>query len=208
MRLFSDKGWDRAGGGTRGYPGLGLNYRASELVAAVALPQLSSLDDALARRRHSATLLDAAVDKAPGMTRWQPLSGCDTSYWCYPFSAPAGETAPWAEALAAEGVPTTPGYIGEPIYTCMAALRDDQYPPDLSPRGTDPADDLLAARGPHHRRDLRRRRRHHQGRGRIRTLTVAEAPNLTSCPRCVFVFLRTNPLRSRALISDINIMSS
>ncbi len=151
MRLFRDKGWDRAGGGSRGYPRLGLNYRASELVAAVALPQLGTIEDVLARRRASAAILDAAVDEAPGVTRWVPPAGCDASYWCYPFFVPGGETARWAEALAAEGVPTTPGYIGEPIYSCMAALQEGtfgtsrypldlgvdgrgHYPPDLCPR--------------------------------------------------------------------------
>ena len=136
MRLFRDKGWDRAGQGARGYPRLGLNYRASELVPAVALPQLSTLDDVIARRRHLAALLDAAVDKAPGVTAWQPLAGVDTSYWCYPFFVPQGETARWGAALAAEGVPTTPGYIGEPIYACMAAL-EDAYPPELCQNARD-----------------------------------------------------------------------
>jgi len=135
MRLFSDKGWDRAGAGARGYPRLGLNYRASELVAAVTLPQLSTLDAVLAGRRRLAALLDVAVDKAPGVTRWQPLTGCDASYWCYPFFVP-GDVTRWADALAAEGVPTTPGYIGKPIYECMAALAD-AYPPGLCPRATD-----------------------------------------------------------------------
>jgi dTDP-4-amino-4,6-dideoxygalactose transaminase len=152
MRLFSDKGWDRAGGGARGYPRLGLNYRANELVAAVSLPQLATLDDVLARRRRSAALLDMAVDKAPGAGRWNALAGVEASYWCYPFFVPAGETAKWAEALAAEGVPTTPGYIGEPIFSCMSALQGDGtfgtsqyplnlgldgkgvYPPDLCPQ--------------------------------------------------------------------------
>ena len=146
LRLFRDKGWDRAGAGARGYPRLGLNYRASELVAAVSLPQLSTLDDVLDRRRRHAATLDVAVDKAPGATRWAASPGCDASYWCYPFFVPAGETAWWAEALAAEGVPTTPGYIGEPIYACMAALQGGgtfgtsdhplagrAYPPDLCP---------------------------------------------------------------------------
>jgi perosamine synthetase len=132
MRLFSDKGWDRAGAGARGYPRLGLNYRASELVAAVTLPQLSTLDSVLARRRRSAALLDVAVDKAPGVTRWQPPAGCDASYWCYPFFV-SGDITRWADALAAEGVPTTPGYIGKPIYECMAALQDS-YLPGLCPR--------------------------------------------------------------------------
>ncbi len=80
-------------------------------------------------------LLDVAVDKAPGVTRWQPLTGCDASYWCYPFFVP-GDVTRWADALAAEGVPTTPGYIGKPIYECMAALAD-AYPPGLCPRATD-----------------------------------------------------------------------
>jgi perosamine synthetase len=108
----------------------------------VALPQLATLDDVLARRRRSAAVLDVAVDKAPGVTRWHPLAGCDASYWCYPFFVPTGETAKWAEALAAEGVPTTPGYIGEPIYACMAALQGDgtfgkgHHPLDLAAAGT------------------------------------------------------------------------
>ena len=122
MRLFRDKGWDRASAGARGYPRLGLNYRATELVAAVALPQLGTLDDVLARRRRLAGLLDAAVDRATGATRWTAPSECDTSYWCYPFLVPAGRTAAWGEALAAHGVPTSPGYIGEPIYSCLTAL--------------------------------------------------------------------------------------
>jgi perosamine synthetase len=161
MRLFRDKGWDRAGHGARGYPRLGLNYRASELVAAVALPQLSTLDDVLARRRHAAALLDAAVDKAPGVHRWTPLAGVDASYWCYPFFVPHGETARWGEALAAEGVPTTPGYIGEPIYACLSVLQGDgtfgssqypltlavagrgEYPPDLCPTARDALQRLM-----------------------------------------------------------------
>jgi perosamine synthetase len=141
MRLFSDKGWDRAGAGARGYPRLGLNYRASELVAAVTLPQLSTLDAVLARRRHSAGVLDMAVDKAPGTTRWMPAPGCEASYWCYPFFV-SGDIARWAEALAAEGVPTTPGYIGKPIYECMAALADT-YPPSLCPRASDALKHLM-----------------------------------------------------------------
>lgn len=126
LRLFRDKGWDRASAGARGYPRLGLNYRATELVAAVALPQLATLDDVLDRRRHLASVLDAAVDRAPGATRWAPLSECDTSYWCYPFFVPTGQPAAWGEALAAQGVPTSPGYIGEPIYSCLTALRPGQ----------------------------------------------------------------------------------
>jgi dTDP-4-amino-4,6-dideoxygalactose transaminase len=146
MRLFRDKGWDRAGAGARGYPRLGLNYRASELVAAVALPQLARLDSVLERRRQSAAALDIAVDKAPGVSRWSALPGCSASYWCYPFFVP-GEVGRWGAALAAEGVPTTPGYIGEPIYACMGALQGEgtfgsgdhplngrTYPEELCPR--------------------------------------------------------------------------
>ena len=132
MRLFRDKGWDRASAGARGYPRLGLNYRATELVAAVALPQLATLDDVLDRRRHLASVLDAAVDRAPGATRWTGPSECDTSYWCYPFFVPAGQTAAWGAALAEHGVPTSPGYIGDPIYTCLTAL-EPKYPKGLCP---------------------------------------------------------------------------
>lgn len=161
MRLFRDKGWDRAGAGARGYPRLGLNYRASELVAAVALPQLSTLDAVLDRRRTLAAVLDKAVDNAPAVRRWTALDGCETSYWCYPFFVPSGETARWGEALAAEGVPTTPGYIGEPIYACLGPLQDNRtfgagnyplnlavdgagtYPPDLCPKAREALNQLM-----------------------------------------------------------------
>lgn len=161
MRLFRDKGWDRAGAGARGYPRLGLNYRASELVAAVALPQLSTLDSVLDRRRTLATILDKAVDNAPAIRRWSALDGCEASYWCYPFFVPSGQTARWGEALAAEGVPTTPGYIGEPIYACLGPLRDNRtfgtsnyplnlakdgagtYPPDLCPNARSALNQLM-----------------------------------------------------------------
>lgn len=161
MRLFRDKGWDRAGAGARGYPRLGLNYRASELVAAVALPQLSTLDAVLDRRRTLAAVLDKAVDNAPAVRRWSTLEGCEASYWCYPFFVPSGQTARWGEALAAEGVPTTPGYIGEPIYACLGPLQSGvtfgtsnyplnlaqegagTYPPDLCPSAREALNQLM-----------------------------------------------------------------
>ena len=46
-RLFVDKGWDRAGG-IRAYPFLGMNYRMTELQAAVALAQLRKLPRSIA----------------------------------------------------------------------------------------------------------------------------------------------------------------
>ncbi|WP_020386977.1 DegT/DnrJ/EryC1/StrS family aminotransferase [Kribbella catacumbae] len=63
MRLFMDKGWDRSGG--RVHLMLGLNYRMTELVAAVARAQLGKVADVVKRRRESAEQLIVALGGGP-----------------------------------------------------------------------------------------------------------------------------------------------
>ncbi|KGN30856.1 hypothetical protein N802_05530 [Knoellia sinensis KCTC 19936] len=137
MRLFRDKGWDRSTSGARSYPSLGLNYRASELVAALAIPQLPILGGRITvRRRHAATL-DSGVTQIRGLKPWTPAPRVHASYWAYPFMVEGGRRDEWAAALLAEGVPTSPGYTGAEIHQCMAALHEagtfggTRYPLDL-----------------------------------------------------------------------------
>lgn len=124
MRLFRDKGWDRTGTGARAYPQLGLNYRITELQSAVALPQVDALPEVLRRRRNHAARLDAALADLPSVHRWRPPPQAECAWWCYPFLIESGLRDRFAEALAAEGVPTTVGYIGEPIQACLSATAD------------------------------------------------------------------------------------
>lgn len=147
MRLFRDKGWNRKGYGARSYPIFGMNYRMTELQAAVGIPQLKTVRQVVERRHALALRINTHLKGIPGVAPFVPIDGCDGSYWNYPFEVTAGTTHAFAAALAAEGVPTLPGYTGEPIYMCMSALRDhktfgsSQYPfiePFHSPVSYDP----------------------------------------------------------------------
>lgn len=122
MLLFRDKGWHRAGYGPRSYPFLGMNYRMTELQAAVGIPQLATLPEVVERRRVLAARLDERLASHPGIEPFVPVRGCRASYWAYPFEV--DDPAPLAGALTAAGFPVLAGYIGEPIYRCMSALRD------------------------------------------------------------------------------------
>lgn len=124
MRLFRDKGWNRRGFGPRSYPSFGMNYRMTELQAAVGIPQLRTLQQVIDRRRSLAERINSHLRDDASVSLFGPLNGSDASYWTYPFEVPQGRTVSFGEALAFEGVPVLAGYIGEPIYQCMSALRD------------------------------------------------------------------------------------
>lgn len=125
MAMFCDKGWRRGDVGSRSYPVLGMNYRMTELQAAVGLPQLERIDAVVARRRQLADRIDSQVADAPGVRAFAPRNRPDASFWVYPFEVVDHDAHEFADALAAEGVPVQPGYIGEPIYRCMSPVQDN-----------------------------------------------------------------------------------
>lgn len=125
MAIFRDKGWRRGDLGARSYPILGMNYRMTELQAAVGLPQLARLDSVVARRRQLADRIDNHLAAAPGVQAFAPRNRADASYWAYPFEVVDHDAHEFAEALAAEGVDVAPGYIGAPIYQCMSPVQDN-----------------------------------------------------------------------------------
>lgn len=158
MRLFRDKGWDRSAHGARSYPQLGLNYRLTELQSAVALPQLATLDEVVSRRRTHASRLDEALASMDGVEVWTPPAHAPATYWCYPFFVPEQWRDPMTAALAERGIPVTAGYIGAPVFECLAATHDQTtfgesgYPFTLAPAGFSYADVAV----PHTRRALDR----------------------------------------------------
>ncbi|GGU26178.1 aminotransferase DegT [Streptomyces lavendofoliae] len=125
MRLFMDKGWDRAEG--RIHRTMGLNYRMTELVAAVARVQLTRVAGVVARRRASARLLADAVAALPGVTVPRPYPG--HAWWVVPLLV--DDNTRWAAALEGLGVPALPGYLERPLYANPALSG---YPPGLCPR--------------------------------------------------------------------------
>ncbi len=128
MRLFTDKGWDRTEG--RVHRELGLNYRITELAAAVARAQLGKVAEVVRVRRERAEQLTAALADLDGVAVPQRRAG--HAWWLFPLLVDDNDR--WAKALAAEGVPAMPGYlertlyanpvfIGYPAGTCPEAER-------------------------------------------------------------------------------------
>jgi dTDP-4-amino-4,6-dideoxygalactose transaminase len=154
MRLFADKGWPRDTD-ERTYLFLSLNYRMTELAAAVTRAQLPRLRGVVDDRRAAAARTSAALADLAGVT--VPPDPGDHVYWLYPLildPAVAGDMHEWAAALAAEGVPANGGYLTGPLYAAPV-LRDRvtygesgypigavEYPPGLCPT----AEELIARR--------------------------------------------------------------
>lgn len=117
MRLFLDKGWDRAGG--RVHLILGLNYRMTELTAAVARAQLAKVGEVVKRRQErAAQLVEALAGSAhslPGLTDVGLPALPGHAFWLFPLIV-AGDNKRWADGMAAEGIPVSAGYLDRPLY--------------------------------------------------------------------------------------------
>ncbi len=115
-RLFADKAWPRDTD-ERTHLFLSLNYRMTELQAAVARAQLPKLAGIVGDRRARAQQLTEAIADLPGL---RPAPSEGTSYWQFPiFVDPeqaGGDGHPYAKVLGAEGIGASAGYIQRPLY--------------------------------------------------------------------------------------------
>lgn len=120
-RLFVNKAWPY-GKEHPDHEFLALNYRMSELTAAVANAQLAKLDDALAQRRATAAALHDAVVAIEGLRPPAVDPGDRPAWWRYAVRVdravvPGGPEAV-ADALRPLGVPAAPRYIQKPAFAC------------------------------------------------------------------------------------------
>ncbi|MEU6731433.1 DegT/DnrJ/EryC1/StrS family aminotransferase, partial [Nonomuraea wenchangensis] len=139
MRLFADKGWDRAAG--RSHAAFGLNYRMTELQAAVARAQLAKLPGVVAARRRTAGELLAALRGLRGLVLPRPAGH---AWWLFPVVCPDGDAPERAAHLAAAGIPARAGYLAEPlnrapvwrgpVYGTSRYPLGDAYVPAACPR--------------------------------------------------------------------------
>jgi dTDP-4-amino-4,6-dideoxygalactose transaminase len=117
MRLFADKGWPRDTGG-RTHVSYGMNYRITELQAAVARAQLAKLPGVVSRRRRAAQRLADALRPLTGLS--VPADPDRHAVWLFPVvldvDAAGADNRAYAAALAAEGVPVSAGYLSQPVY--------------------------------------------------------------------------------------------
>ncbi|MFI1015351.1 DegT/DnrJ/EryC1/StrS family aminotransferase [Streptomyces sp. NPDC020965] len=134
MRLFMDKGWDRSEG--RIHRLMGLNYRMTELTAAVARAQLDKVAEVVRLRRARAQRLAVAIDGLAGVRMPERREG--HAWWVMPLLVE--ENTRWAKALGEAGVPALPGYLERPLYANPALPG---YPPGLCPRAEELIDRTL-----------------------------------------------------------------
>jgi dTDP-4-amino-4,6-dideoxygalactose transaminase len=124
MRLFSDKGWTRAGYGPRGYVLHSPNYRMTELQAAVALAQLKKVRSVVERRMALGDYLNGLLAEVKNVRTPPRSPEVEHSYWLYPLRLLEHDAGRFAKALQAEGIPAGAGYIGKPIYLCATSLSE------------------------------------------------------------------------------------
>jgi dTDP-4-amino-4,6-dideoxygalactose transaminase len=139
MRLFADKGWPRDTG-ERTNLFLAANYRMTELQAAVGRAQLTKLPDVVARRRRTAEALTTQIDSVAGLN---PPVVAGSVHWQYPIvidpRAAGGSNATWVEALAAEGIPASAGYLHRPLYFTPVLAEGRTYGRSRFPLTSPPA---------------------------------------------------------------------
>ncbi len=142
--LFANKGWPNYGKGDRDYVMFGVNYRMTELQAAVALAQLKKLDHITTTRSARGNRLTELISDLPGITPAVVREGNVHTYWYYPLLIDQERlgctTDEFAAALRATGIPAGAHYIGQPIFM-YDLLREKRvygtsnYPWSLQPRG-------------------------------------------------------------------------
>ncbi|MBS2548004.1 DegT/DnrJ/EryC1/StrS family aminotransferase [Catenulispora sp. NL8] len=130
MRLFADKGWPRDTG-ERTHLFLGLNYRMTELVGAVARVQLTRLGEIVAARRAVAARLTKELDGLAGLRLPSPEEISRHSFWLYPIlldpELVGTDNADFGAALLAEGIPASAGYLDRPVYLTPAMAERRTY---------------------------------------------------------------------------------
>lgn len=128
MRHFADKGWPRDGG-VRTHHFLGLNYRMTELQAAVARVQLTRLGGIVDSRRELAHRLVKGIDGLSGITG--PSDVDSHALWLFPLVLDPGLVGAtnneFAAALVAEGIPASGGYLDRPVHLVPALTERRTY---------------------------------------------------------------------------------
>ncbi len=118
---FSDKNYKRFDSSVvRDTSSLAPNYRMTELQGAVGIAQLKKLEWICGKRRDYGDRLTAGIRDLPGIQphRVQPSSEC--TYWFYMLRIDETKLSctrdEFVDALAAEGIACTAGYIPYPVY--------------------------------------------------------------------------------------------
>ncbi|MFV0389049.1 MAG: DegT/DnrJ/EryC1/StrS family aminotransferase [Pyrinomonadaceae bacterium] len=106
---------------------IALNYRMTELQAAVAYEQLKKLDYSVSQRQKMAALLDERIADIDGIESYKPANGSTMTYWKFCLRVDDEKindgSVGLAKALKTYDVASAPRYVVKPAYKCMV-FRD------------------------------------------------------------------------------------
>lgn len=140
MRLFADKGWPRDTG-ERTHLFYGLNYRMTELQAAVARAQLPKLHGVVASRRATAQTAIPALEHLPGLSF--AADPAHHGFWLFPIVLDPELIGIDCQAFAAKlgefGVPAVGGYLTTPLHLTPAVQDRRPFGTSSFPFTTPPA---------------------------------------------------------------------
>lgn len=135
--LFSDKGWPRDTG-ERTHLFHGLNYRMTELTAAVARVQLGRVRGVVDDRRRVAAAWTDALER-PGVHLARPVER--HSYWLFPIvldpGVLGGDNRDFVAGLGGTGLPASAGYLqrvlyANPVFTGRRTFGSSGWPLTLA----------------------------------------------------------------------------
>ena len=127
--LFADKGWSRDIG--REHLFLGMNYRMTELQAAVARAQLRRLPELVARRRASAEAFTRRLREIEGIVPPPEVKEGASSWWVYAFGVDSARLGVGLDdlchLLGAEGMRIMRRYLPCAVFEYQAMVHQRTY---------------------------------------------------------------------------------
>ena len=143
MFLYINKAWGYGDANADHYF-MALNYRISELQAAVALGQLEKLEECVSNRRRTAAMMTDLLSGIEGIET--PVIADDAThvYWKYCLTVDDSKIEGGSPALAAllkeKNIFSAPRYIVKPAFMCQVfqekkTLGDSQFPFNLARDG-------------------------------------------------------------------------
>ncbi|GAB4374528.1 MAG: LegC family aminotransferase [Acidobacteriota bacterium] len=130
IRIFVDKAWPY-GEDHPDHEFLALNYRMTELQAAVALAQLERLPELVACRRRTAARLTELIDDVPGVGPPAVRPGTEHAFWRYPLRVDPARIRGGADALGARlkeaGIFCAPRYVRRLAFECRVLAEQRSF---------------------------------------------------------------------------------
>ena len=140
MYLFINKAWGYGDANPDHYFA-SLNYRMTELQAAIAYEQLKKLDNSVSQRQKMARLLDEKIADIDGIESYKPAENATMTYWKYCLRVDDAKiedgSVGLAKALKIYDVASAPRYVVKPAYKCQVfreqnTFGDSHYPFNLA----------------------------------------------------------------------------